>query len=69
MLTAAQIQKARTCRTHVAGYIGGPDIAGWATDEEIIALIDLQDKHCELQRQVTRNRDYYHRLIKIIYER
>jgi len=69
MLTAAQIQKATTCRTYIAGYIGGRDIACWATDEEIIALIDLQDKHCELQREVAQNRDWYNQLIKRIYER
>ncbi len=68
-LTPAQIQKANTCRTYIAGYIGGREIAGWATDEEIIALIDLQDEHAELQRQVARNREYYKQLTKTIYDR
>jgi len=56
-------------KNNATGYIGGPEVAKKATDEEIEWLADVQDRIVELDREMTVLRDLKNQVIRFIKKR
>ena len=68
-MDADDAKKANSIRRSAPGYIGGQSIAGWARDDEVLRLADLQDEHAKLANQMATNREQFDRLKELIIKR
>ncbi len=66
MLTNKQIKKAEQIRKTAPGYIGGRELVDKASDEQILMLTALQDKHVTLHNQMKDNEALQANIIKAI---
>ena len=53
-------------RNSATGYIGGPEVAKKANDEEIEWLANVQDRIVELDREITELRNLKNQVIELI---